>query len=153
MVPPACSRRPTIAVLALLVCAAALGCGGSHRARGTTYHDERMDFSLIRSVIVMPFGNLSGNQPAADRVRDTFMTALQGAGALYVVPPGEVARGIERTGLRTPAAPSPEEVDPTRVPREHRQLFLDAARAVFNADGVIDPKERENFELLEQLLV
>ena len=53
--------------------------------------------------------------------------------------------------LRSP--PPPEEVDPTRVPREHRQLFLDAAKAVFNADGVIDPKERENFELLEQLLV
>jgi tellurite resistance protein len=53
--------------------------------------------------------------------------------------------------LRSP--PPPEEVDPTRVPRQHRQLLLDAARAVFNADGVIDPKERENFELLEQLLV
>lgn len=53
--------------------------------------------------------------------------------------------------LKTP--PPPEEVDPTRVPREHRQLFLDAARAIFNADGVIDPKERESFELLEQLLV
>jgi tellurite resistance protein len=57
---------------------------------------------------------------------------------------------IERW-LKTP--PPPEEIDPTRVPREHRQLFLDAARAVFNADGVIDPKERENFELLEQLLI
>jgi tellurite resistance protein len=57
---------------------------------------------------------------------------------------------IERW-LKTP--PPPEEVDPTRVPRQHRQLLLDAARAVFNADGVIDPKERENFELLEQLLV
>ncbi len=57
---------------------------------------------------------------------------------------------IERW-LRTP--PPPEEVDPTRVPRAHRKLLLDAARAVFNADGVIDPKERENFELLEQLLV
>lgn len=57
---------------------------------------------------------------------------------------------IERW-LKTP--PPPEEVDPTRVPRAHRKLLLDAARAVFNADGVIDPKERENFELLEQLLV
>ncbi|MCA9709153.1 MAG: TerB family tellurite resistance protein [Myxococcales bacterium] len=53
--------------------------------------------------------------------------------------------------LRSP--PPPEEVDPTRVPRAHRELFLDAARAVFSADGVIDPKEQENFELLEQLLV
>ena len=52
--------------------------------------------------------------------------------------------------LKSP--PPPEEVDPTRVPRQHRELFLDAARAVFSADGVIDPKEQENFELLEQLL-
>jgi tellurite resistance protein len=53
--------------------------------------------------------------------------------------------------LRRP--PRAEEVDPTRVPRAHRELFLDAAKALFNADGVVDPKERENFELLEQLLV
>lgn len=53
--------------------------------------------------------------------------------------------------LKSP--PPPEEVDPTRVPRAHRELFLDAARAVFSADGVIDPKEQEHFELLEQLMV
>ena len=52
--------------------------------------------------------------------------------------------------LKSP--PPPEDVDPTRVPRKHRELFLDAARAVFAADGVIDPKEQENFELLEQLM-
>jgi tellurite resistance protein len=63
----------------------------------------------------------------------------------------EADRAQIQRWLKTP--PPPEEVDPTRVPRQHRQLFLDAARAVFNADGVIDPKERENFELLEQLLV
>ena len=60
-------------------------------------------------------------------------------------------RGKIEGWLKSP--PTPEEVDPTRVPRAHRQLLLDAAKAVFNADGVIDPKERENFELLEQLLV
>lgn len=53
--------------------------------------------------------------------------------------------------LKSP--PPPEEVDPTRVPRAHRELFLDAARAIFSADGVIDTKEQENFELLEQLLM
>ncbi|MCA9650727.1 MAG: TerB family tellurite resistance protein [Myxococcales bacterium] len=56
---------------------------------------------------------------------------------------------IERW-LRSP--PPPEDVDPTRVPRQHRELFLEAVRAVFAADGVIDPKEQESFELLEQLL-
>lgn len=53
--------------------------------------------------------------------------------------------------LRSP--PPPEDVDPTRVPRQHRELFLEAARAIFAADGVIDPKEQENFELLEQLMM
>lgn len=57
---------------------------------------------------------------------------------------------IERW-LKSP--PPPEDVDPTRVPRQHRELLLDAARAVFSADGVIDQKEQENFDLLEQLLM
>ena len=49
--------------------------------------------------------------------------------------------------------PPGEEVDPTRVPPEHRELILDAARQLFESDGVVDPKEQEQFELLEQLLV
>ena len=53
--------------------------------------------------------------------------------------------------LKSP--PPAEEVDPTRVPSHHRQLFLDAARQLFEADGVVDPHEQEQFELLEQLLV
>jgi tellurite resistance protein len=53
--------------------------------------------------------------------------------------------------LKSP--PPAEEVDPTRVPSHHRQLFLDAARQLFEADGVVDPHEQEAFELLEQLLV
>lgn len=60
-------------------------------------------------------------------------------------------RALIERWLKSP--PPPEDVDPTRVPRHHRELFLEAARAVFAADGVIDPKEQENFELLEQLLI
>ena len=52
--------------------------------------------------------------------------------------------------LQTP--PPTEEIDPTRVPSEHRQLFLETARQVFQADGVIDQYEQEEFDLLEQLL-
>jgi tellurite resistance protein len=63
----------------------------------------------------------------------------------------EADRELVERWLRSP--PPPEEVDPTRVPREHRALFLDAARAVFSADGVIDTKEQELFELLEQLMI
>lgn len=48
--------------------------------------------------------------------------------------------------------PPPEEVDPAQVPREHRQIFLDTVRAVVAVDNVLDPDERENLALLEQLL-
>ena len=60
-------------------------------------------------------------------------------------------RELIQRWLRSP--PPPDEVIAPRVPRAHRELLLDAARAVFSADGVIDPKEQEHFELLEQLLV
>lgn len=53
--------------------------------------------------------------------------------------------------LKSP--PPAEDVDPTRVPREHREIVLDAARQLFEADGVVDPHEQEQFELLQQLLV
>ncbi|MBX3182557.1 MAG: TerB family tellurite resistance protein [Polyangiaceae bacterium] len=49
--------------------------------------------------------------------------------------------------------PTPEEVDPATVPHRHRQLFLDTAKRVIEADGNIDPNEAEVFELLEQLLL
>jgi uncharacterized tellurite resistance protein B-like protein len=48
--------------------------------------------------------------------------------------------------------PSPEEVDPTDVPKAHRKLFLDTIREIVTVDGLVDPDEDENFALLEQLL-
>lgn len=48
--------------------------------------------------------------------------------------------------------PSAEELDPNQVPRAHRQLFVDTARAMIAADGVIDEEERESLQLLELLL-
>jgi len=49
--------------------------------------------------------------------------------------------------------PAPEEVDPTDIPAEHRELFLDAVRRLVAADDRIDPKEAETLALFEQLLV
>jgi hypothetical protein len=74
------------------------------------YHDPEMDFSALRSVGVMPFANLTNDKLAAERVRNSFMTSLLATGVVYVIPAGEVARGISRLGLLNPAAPSPEEV-------------------------------------------
>lgn len=48
--------------------------------------------------------------------------------------------------------PAPEEVDPASIPRAHRELFLDAARATIASDGRIDAAEHETMSLLEQLL-
>ena len=48
--------------------------------------------------------------------------------------------------------PKADELDPNRVPREHRQLFINAARDMIAADGEIAPDEQENLDLLKQLL-
>jgi hypothetical protein len=48
--------------------------------------------------------------------------------------------------------PPPEEVDPSEVPKEHRQLFLETVRGLIAADKRVDPEERANLELFEQLL-
>jgi uncharacterized tellurite resistance protein B-like protein len=48
--------------------------------------------------------------------------------------------------------PRPEEVDPTSIPKEHRQMFLDTIRDVVTADGEVATEEWENLALFEQLL-
>lgn len=65
--------------------------------------------------------------------------------------------GLDREELRDVEAwlkvpPRAEEVDPNSVPRAHRQIFLDAVRAIIAADGKIHLAEMENLTLFEQLL-
>lgn len=76
----------------------------------TYYHDPQMDFAAIRSVAVMPFENLSRESQAGERVRDVFANSLLSTGAVYVIPAGEVSRGIARAGILNPAVPSGEEI-------------------------------------------
>jgi len=73
------------------------------------YHDPNVDFALLRTIAVMPFSNLTSDKLAAERVRNTFMNSLLSTGVLYVIPPGEVARGISRAGIDNPWAPSGED--------------------------------------------
>lgn len=47
---------------------------------------------------------------------------------------------------------APEEVDPNRVPQQHRELFLRVVGDLIRADGVIDPNEAEDYALLKKLL-
>ena len=87
------------------------------------YHDPNVDFALLRTVAVMPFANLTNDKLAGERVRNTFMNSLFSTGVLYVIPAGEVARGISRAGIDNPWSPSGEDVS--------------KLAAIVNADSVI----------------
>ncbi|RII25943.1 MAG: penicillin-binding protein activator LpoB [Geobacter sp.] len=84
------------------------GCAAFHPSG--TYRNENMDFGSIRTVEVLPFVNLSRDNSAGERVRDVLITALLASGGVYVVPIGEVNRGVVRAAIANPAAPSAEEI-------------------------------------------
>lgn len=77
---------------------------------GEFYRDSNMDFGSVQTIAVMPFVNLTRDNSAGDRVRDVFLNKLLATGAVYVVPYGEVAKGVGRAEISNPVAPSPEEV-------------------------------------------
>ena len=93
--------------LLLLVAMALAGCATAPSL--DIYRDANMDFGAIRTVAILPLANLTRESSAAERVRDVFGTALLATGSLYVIPPGEVARGLNRVGVANPSAPSTEE--------------------------------------------
>lgn len=90
-----------------LIIAVQSGCAQNS---GSTYKNRLMSFGAIQSVAVLPFQNLTTDDDAAARARDTFMGMLLATEAIYVLPPGEVERGIERASLRNPSAPNIEKV-------------------------------------------
>lgn len=63
---------------------------------------------------------------------------------------GEEERKEVAQWLEVP--PPADDLDPADIPREHRQLFLDAARAMIISDGDVDEVEAENLVILDQLL-
>ena len=96
-------REVVVALLLLSLTA----CAGSS---SSSYHDPNMDFAALRTIAVMPFTNLTRDKQAAERVRDTFINNLLSTGTVYVIPTGEVARGISRSEMVNPAAPSSAEI-------------------------------------------
>lgn len=74
-----------------------------------TYIDPGMDFGAIRTVAVMPFAGLTKDAVVPERVRDVFIIKLLSTEAVYVLPTGEVARGVARAEIQNPSAPSAEE--------------------------------------------
>lgn len=95
-------------IVVLATAAVVLGCSSRPGAR-TSFHDPGMDFGLIQSVAVLPFDNLTQTQNAGETVRDVFMTMLQATVAVYVQPPGEVRRAIDRINPNDPMAPTAQE--------------------------------------------
>lgn len=61
-------------------------------------------------------------------------------------------REVERVRGWLAAPPPGDEVDPTSIPKAHRQAFFDAAVAVARADGRIVPAERDQLTLFRDLL-
>jgi hypothetical protein len=90
----------TVVLMSMVSCA-----GG-----GDKFRNPNMDFGSIQTVAVLPFTNLTRDQMAGERVRDVFVTSLLASGGVYVIPVGEVARGIGLAGLVNPFAPSSAEV-------------------------------------------
>ncbi len=101
---PLCKK---IAVLFILTLSAA-SCASL--SNSPYYSNPDMDFQAIKTAAVMPLQNLTREQLAADRVRDVFSNMLLATSEIYVMPPGEVSRGILITGVANPVIPSPEEV-------------------------------------------
>jgi len=93
----------------LLLCSMLIVLGGC-AASGDVYHDANMDFGAIQTIAVLPFSNLTRDNLAADRVRDVFIYKLLSTGAVYVLPAGEVARGVTAVEIQNAFSPSPEEV-------------------------------------------
>jgi len=48
--------------------------------------------------------------------------------------------------------PGPENIDPTLIPVEHREAFLEAIQGVVEADGKIHQEEAESLAVFRQLL-
>ena len=48
--------------------------------------------------------------------------------------------------------PPVDDLDPEDIPREHRKLFLDAAKAMILSDGTVEQVEAENLIILDALL-
>jgi TolB-like protein len=101
------SRRdhPTATLILGLALFLHAGC-----ASDDVYFEPNMDFGSLQSVAVLPFQNLTSAQEAGERVRDTFMGMLLATGAVYVLPPGEVARGLSKLSRISAEGPSTDQI-------------------------------------------
>lgn len=102
--------------------------------------DSESRLRLMRFVCSFAWADLQ----IADTEKD-FVRGLMGKLGLDAA-----ERAEAETWLEVP--PRPEDIDPTDIPHEHRQVFLNTILQVVGADGVVAPDEVELLALLEQLL-
>ena len=116
----------------------AIGCVGGSTSRMEMTVAERMN--LLRVVCSFVWTDLKVTQAERDLVmRICGRLALQDR---------EVAQ-VEQWLL---VPPSPDAVDPTQVPKAHRQMFLRAAELAVQADGQIAPAERDALATFRELI-
>ena len=100
--------------------------------------DDRM--RLMRFVCSFAWADLDVQSEERDFVRGLIVR--------LELQPDEVAQVQEWLEVPPPA----EEVDPTQIPREHRQLFLETVRELTEADGAVESEEGTSLSLLQALL-
>lgn len=98
-----------IGIIIIMTVSLLTGCAAIS-GKGDQFRDQNMDFGSIKTVAVLPLANQSRDQGAVDRVRDVLTNMLLETNAVYVLPAGEVARGVSRAGMLNPTSPSVEEV-------------------------------------------
>lgn len=79
-------------------------------ATDDTFLDPTMDFGSLQTIAVLPFRNLTNVEHATERVRDAFTGMLLATEAVYILPPGEVARGIGLVGRFSSDGPTIEQI-------------------------------------------
>ncbi|QWV96506.1 DUF799 domain-containing protein [Geomonas nitrogeniifigens] len=100
------SRRFFVVLLLAGLTGALSGCAG----KAGVYQDQSMDFGSVKTIAVLPLANLTKEAQAPDRVRDVLSTALMASSGIYILPPGEVMRGIISTGIANPSSPTADEI-------------------------------------------
>jgi len=102
--------KTSLAIICISALAFCLTACSSIGRGGDMFRDPNMDFGAVKTIAILPLTNLTREPLASERVRDVLSNNLFATGSVYVVPPGEVARGIARAGLANPSSPSIEEI-------------------------------------------
>src|ERR1051325_3218141 len=102
--------------------------------------DPKARMALLEFVCSFAWTDLKVQQQERDLV-------MRIAGRLGIT--GAELRQVEQW-LKSP--PPADDVDPTRIPKAHRELFLYAAEAAVKADGRVVPAERDQLAVFRDLL-